>query len=148
MIAFLLHRLLQLKGRRIFGRKVGIIGNFTVLNPKNVTIGDFCGVNHDVFIVGHHRIEIGSYVVLSARCMLIDTGLDKTEFLKNDFPKHIGGPIKIEDGAWIGAWAIILANDTVGRKAIVGAGAVVTRSVPAFAIVAGNPAKVIGTVNE
>lgn len=148
MIAFLLHRLLQLKGRRIFGRKVEIIGNFTVLNPKNVTIGDFCGVNHDVFIVGHHRIEIGAYVVLSARCMLIDTGLDKTEFLKNDFPKHIGGPIKIEDGAWIGAGAIILANVTVGRKAVVGAGAVVTRSVPAFAIVAGNPAKVIGTVNE
>ena len=80
--------------------------------------------------------------------MLIDTGLDKTEFLKNDFPKHIGGPIKIEDGAWIGAGAIILANVTVGRKAVVGAGAVVTRSVPAFAIVAGNPAKVIGTVNE
>lgn len=136
--------LLQMKGRRIFGKKVGILGDFTVLNPKNVSIGDFCGVNHGVFIVGHSRIEIGSYVVLSARCMLLDTGLDKAEFLSRDFPRHVSGPIKIEDGAWIGAGAIILAGVTVGRKAIVGAGAVVTRDVPAHSVVAGNPAKIIG----
>ncbi|MDC0424855.1 acyltransferase, partial [bacterium] len=138
------HRFLQLKGRRIFGKKVGILGDFTVVNPKNVTIGDHCGINHDVLILGHHRVEIGSYVVLSARCMLIDTGLDKNEFSERDFPKHVNGPIRIEDGAWIGAGAIILAGVTVGRKAIVGAGAVVTRNVPPQAIVAGNPAKVIG----
>jgi len=148
MINRILHRILQLKGRLVFGRSVGILGNFTVVNPRNVTIGDHCGINHGVFILGHHHISIGSHVVLSARCMLIDGGLDKQEFAVAAFPRHVGGPIKIEDGAWIGAGAIILANVTVGRKAIVGSGAVVTRSVPAFAIVAGNPAKVIGTVNE
>lgn len=138
------HRLLQLKGRRIFGKKVGILGDFTVVNPGNVTIGDHCGINHDVFILGHHRVEIGSYVVLSARCMLIDTGLDKNDFLDLDFPKHVDAPIRIEDGVWIGAGAIILAGVTVGRKAIVGAGAVVTRDVPPHSVVAGNPAKIIG----
>jgi len=120
------------------------LGGFTVVNPQNVIIGDHCGINEGVFILGHHRIEIGSYVVLSARCMLIDTGLDKEEFLEHDFPKHVSGPIRIEDGAWIGAGAIILAGVTVGRKAIVGAGAVVTRDIPPYAIAAGNPAKVIG----
>lgn len=142
------HILLQLKGRWVFKRKVGILGNFTVLNPRNVTIGDFCGINHGVFIVGHSRVEIGSYVVLSARCMLLDTGLDKSEFLENTFPSHVGGPIKIEDGSWIGAGAIILAGVTVGRKSIVGAGAVVTRNVPPHSIVAGNPARIIGRTDE
>lgn len=144
MIQRIFHMLLQLKGRRIFGKKVGILGDFTVLNPKNVTIGDFCGINHGVFIVGRSRVEIGSYVVLSARCMLLDTGLEKAEFIDRDFPRHFDGPIKIEDGAWIGAGAIILPGVTVGRKAIVGAGAVVTRDVPPHSVVAGNPAKIIG----
>jgi acetyltransferase-like isoleucine patch superfamily enzyme len=140
--------MLQIKGHAVFGRNVGILGNFTVVNPKNVSIGPNCGINHEVFILGHHRITIGSHVVLSARCMLIDAGLDKNEFAASDFPRHVSGPINIKDGAWIGAGAIILANVTVGRKSIVGAGAVVTNDVPDFAIVAGNPARVIGKTNE
>ena len=80
--------------------------------------------------------------------MLIDAGLDKSEFSTHLFPKHVSGPITIEDGVWIGAGAIVLANVTVGRKSIVGAGAIVTKDVPPFSIVAGNPAKVIGMVNE
>jgi acetyltransferase-like isoleucine patch superfamily enzyme len=148
LIGFFKHRVLQLKGRILLRKKVGILGDFTVVSPKNVTIGDHCGINHGVFILGHHRIDIGSYVVLSARCMLIDAGLDKTDFYNNAFPKHVDGPIRIDDGAWIGAGAIILANVTVGKKAIVGAGSVVTRDVPSYAIVAGSPAKVIGWTNE
>ncbi len=148
MMRRIISLILQLKGRYVFGKKVGILGNFTVVNPKNVTIGDHCCVNPGVFILGHHKITIGSHVVLSARCMLIDTGLDKREFVTHSFPKHVSGPITIEDGAWIGAGAIILANVTVGSKAIVGAGAIVTKDVPKFAIVAGNPAKVIGMVND
>ena len=82
---------------------MGILGDFTVVNPKNVKIGDCCGVNHGVFILGHDQIDIGSYVVLSARCMLLDAGLDTNSFLNNNAPNHVSGPIRIEDGAWIGA---------------------------------------------
>lgn len=148
IIDILRRRALRLKAWILFRKNVGVLGNFTVVAPKNVSIGDHCGINHDVFILGHCRIDIGSYVVLSARCMLIDAGLDKTEFHHKNFPKHVEGPIRIEDGAWIGVGAIILANVTVGTKAIVGAGSVVTRDVPAHSIVAGNPAKVIGWTNE
>lgn len=139
---------LQGKGLLVFKRKVGILGNFSVGNPINVTIGPHCGINHGVFILGHHKVTIGSHVVLSARCMLIDAGLDKAEFSTSEFPRHVSGPITIKDGAWIGAGAIVLPNVTVGRKAIVGAGAVVTRDVPDYAIVAGNPARMIGTTND
>jgi acetyltransferase-like isoleucine patch superfamily enzyme len=54
----------------------------------------------------------------------------------------------IEDGAWIGAGAIILPSVTVGSGAVVAAGAVVGAHVPAFAIVAGNPARVVGVRDE
>lgn len=142
------HFLLQVKGRIIFGRKVGILGNFTVINPANVTIGAGCGINHEVFILGANKIEIGSNVVLSARCMLIDSGLELRGFAATEFPAHTSSFIRIEDGAWIGAAAIILPGVVVGRKSVVGAGSVVTKEVAAFTIVAGNPARVVGRTDE
>jgi acetyltransferase-like isoleucine patch superfamily enzyme len=127
----------------VFGRAVDVYGNFTVIHPKNVRIGTRCGINHDVFILGRCGIDIGDYVVLSARVMLIDAGLDPATF---DVPlerKYIDGPIRIGRGAWIGAGAIILPGVTVGEGSIIGAGSVVARDVPAFCIVAGNPARLI-----
>jgi maltose O-acetyltransferase len=54
-------------------------------------------------------------------------------------------PPRIEDGAWIGLRATILPGCVIGRESIVGACSVVTRDVPPYAIVGGNPARVIGT---
>ena len=144
----LAHAWLQLKGRIVFGKRVGILGDFTVVNPANVTIGEHCGINHGVFILGHERIKIGNHVVLSARVMLIDTGLEVAGFAKAEFPAHTSSAIRIEDGAWIGAGAIVLAGVTVGKKSVVGAGSIVTRDVPPYSIVAGNPARVIGRTDE
>lgn len=125
-----------------------MLGNFTVINPKNVSIGHSCGINHGVFILGNHRVEIGDRVVLSTRVMLIDAGLSLAEFAKREFPSHVYGSIRIHDGAWIGAGAIVLPGVTIGKKAVVGAGSVVTKDVAAFAIVAGNPARMIGRTDE
>jgi len=138
------YMLLQLKGLIIFGKSVGVLGNFTVVNPRNVFIGRHCGINHGVFILGQNRIDIGSGVVLSARCMLIDSGLELKNFAFIEFPSHFGNFIRIEDGVWIGAGAIILPGVTLGRKSVVGAGSVVTKDVPPFTVVAGNPARPIG----
>lgn len=132
----------------IFRKDAGVLGFFYVGNRRNVIIGDHCGINPGVFILGHNRIEIGSRVVLSARCMLIDSGLELKDFAITDFPKHTQSFICINDDAWIGAGAIILPGVTVGNKSIVGAGSVVTKDVPPFTIVAGNPARVIGRTDE
>ena len=56
---------------------------------------------------------------------------------------ELHGPIAIEDDAWLGAGVIVLPNVTIGRGAVVGAGAVVTRDVPSFTVVAGVPARPI-----
>ncbi len=138
------YAILQVKGYVLFRKRVGILGNFTVVNPKNVTIGANCGINHDVFILGQHRVEIGCNVVLSARVMILDSGLDLESYAMTGFPAHCDSRVRIEDGVWVGAGAIILPGVTVGHKCIVGAGSVVTKDVPPFTIVAGNPARAIG----
>jgi len=142
------HIYLQIKGYLIFGKRVGVLGNFIVENPANVSIGSNCGINHDVYIVGNNSVQIGNNVVISARVMLIDTGLDVKGYSNDAFPKHIKSFIRIKDGVWIGAGAIILPGVTIGTKSIVGAGSVVTRDVPDFTIVAGNPARQIGRTDN
>ena len=144
IIQKIINIILRIKGRYIFGRKIRVYGNFTVVNPSNVTVGNNCAINHDVFILGANRIEIGSNVVLSSRCMLIDSGLDLFNFSSEVNPSHISSFIRIEDGVWICAGSIILPGVTLGKKCVVGAGSVVVHDVPAFTIVAGNPARVIG----
>jgi maltose O-acetyltransferase len=131
-----------------FGRAVDVYGQFTVVYPRNVRIGANCGINHDVFILGRCGIDIGDDVVLSARVMLIDAGLDPATFEVPAERKYIDGPIRIGRGVWIGAGAIILPGVRIGERSIVGAGSVVTRDVPARSIVAGNPARLIRKIDD
>ena len=57
-------------------------------------------------------------------------------------------PIFIEDDVWIGAHSIILKGVTIGARSIIGAGSVVTKSIPADCVAAGNPCKVIRKLNN
>ena len=57
-------------------------------------------------------------------------------------------PVLIREGAWIGAGATILPGVCVGRHAVVGAGSVVTKDVPDYAVAVGNPARVIKTLDK
>jgi maltose O-acetyltransferase len=141
--------LLRWKAWWMFGQSnIHVYGNFTAINPKVIKVGANCAINHGVFMVGLAGITVGSDVVLSARCMLVDTGLEIDSAEPATSRAHTASAIVIEDGAWIGAGAIILGGVTVGTKSIVGAGSVVTRDVPAMTVVAGNPARVLRKVND
>lgn len=141
--------MLQLFGRFIFGKQVHVLGWFTVVNRKNVRIGLNCAINHDVYILGRDEILIGNNVILSARCMLLDAGFDVDKYLNFDMPEYEyrKSYIHIEDNVWIGAGAIILPGVTIARNSIVAAGAVVTKNVPPYTVVAGNPARIIRELN-
>ena len=136
--------LLRFKAWRLFGRQdVAAFGDFTVLHPENVKIGANLAINHEVFIIGLAGITIGDDVVLSARAMLIDVSLSPDGFDRTETRTYANRPIVIEDGAWIGAGAIILPGVTIGRGAVVSAGAVVSKDVAANTLVAGNPATLV-----
>jgi maltose O-acetyltransferase len=136
---------LRWKARRLFKQRVEVFGNFTVINPANVSIGSRCAINHGVFILGRTGITIEDDVVLSARCMLLDGGLQTAGFESTETRGYEEAPIKIEQGAWIGAGAIVLPGVTIGARSVVGAGSVVTKDVEECQVVAGNPARVIGS---
>ena len=74
-------------------------------------------------------------------------------FERTDIPMRLQGrqelrPVAIHDDVWIGTRVIILPGVTVGRGAIIGAGAIVTKDIPEYAIVGGNPAKLIKYRNQ
>lgn len=144
MIKRIVYYMLQLKAFLVFGKRVYAHGNFKVGNSKNVTIGECCSINTGVYILARCRVQIGNRVTLSARSMLIDSGLDMYSKQRS----HVEGFITLEDDAWIGAGAIILPGVVVGRGSIVGAGSVVTKSVPAHCVVAGNPARLLKNLSD
>lgn len=112
-------------------------------NTKSVLIAP--GVIIDLIYPEHIHIEEG--VWLTQNCILLahfrpTTGL--AEKIGRDRVK----PVRIGKCAFIGTNSIILPGVTVGEFAVVGAGSVVTKDVPAFTVVAGNPARVIKKVDE
>lgn len=137
----------RLWGRIRFGRWVRIFGPFTIVNRRNVTIGHEVAFNSGVYILGRVGIHIGNRVVLSANCMLIDSGLDPNHRAADGLREHVDSPITIEDGVWIGAGAIVLAGVTIGHDSIIGAGSVVTHDIPPLVLAAGNPAQVIRSLS-
>lgn len=112
----------------------------------SIEIGDGCGLS-GASIVARHSITIGRRVLVGAGAAIWDTDFHPLEAEARRIHPTDGArgrPVRVEDGAFIGARATILKGVTVGRGAVVGAGAVVVRDVPAGVIVAGNPARVIG----
>ena len=108
---------------------------------NNVFIGKHCIFNKGVLLDGRGgRLTIGNNVDIAQEAVIWTLGHD----VHDDFHCDKGAPVTIEDFVWIGHRAIIMPGVTLGRGAVVAAGAVVTKSVPAMAIVAGVPARVIG----
>jgi len=114
-----------------------------------IVIGDDCGATGAV-LVADERIEIGDRVLLGANVLITDTDFHPIDAELRRRSPHEGAhaPVVIEDDVFIGTQAVILKGVRIGRGAVVGAGAVVTRQVPAGAIVAGNPARVVGSAES
>jgi maltose O-acetyltransferase len=106
---------------------------------ENLQIGKNCVVNQNVFLDARRGLVVGKDVPISEQAVIytLQHDLDDPDFSTE------GGPVLINDFAFIGARAIILPNTTIGTGAAVGAGAVVTRDVPPYTVVGGVPAHVL-----
>ncbi len=111
----------------------------------NLKIGKNVFINSCCRFQDHGGIEIGDGSMIGHNVTIATLNHDfAPEKRCNTTPK----PVKIGKGVWIGADCTILPGVTIGDNAIVGAGSVVTKSVPANVIVAGNPAKIIRKIGE
>jgi len=112
---------------------------------SQIYIGNNSGISGGV-IYASSSVKIGDYVNIGVNVCIYDTDfhpINYQERRNNLSKKIISEPIVIEDDVWIGANSIILKGVTIGRGAIVGAGSVVTSSIPPFTLCAGNPARII-----
>lgn len=124
-----------------FGTGVGVQMHSRFLHGPAVSIGSCSVINHGTLLDGRrYPILIGCNVSIGPEAAILTLGHDPHSPLFSDR----GGSIRIGDHAWIGYRAIILPGVTIGQGAVIGAGSVVTRDVPPFSIVAGNPARCIG----
>lgn len=117
-----------------FGQNVNV-GN-------NVRIGNGCRVQNNVSI--YEGVELEDNVFCGPSCVFTNVTIPRTEYpVHGQYKKTL-----IRQGTSLGANCTIVCGHTVGRYAMIAAGAVVTHDVPDFALMAGVPARRIGTVNE
>jgi acetyltransferase-like isoleucine patch superfamily enzyme len=113
---------------------------------RNLCVGNDCYFGRELFLDLQDRIEIQDNVTISHRVMILTHTDAGTSPLRDVTIATTQSPVVICRGAYIGANVTILEGVTIGEKAVVGAGAVVTRSVSAGQIVVGVPARPIPTI--
>jgi acetyltransferase-like isoleucine patch superfamily enzyme len=152
----------------VLGQGVGSIevGDFTHVqgmlqtfwNGGRIRVGNYCYIGAGTRIWSQSSIRIGDHVLISHLVDIHDTDSHPKSATERRLDAHgilqtgvyklptetRSAPIVIEDDVWIGAKATILKGVTIGKGAIVATGAMVTRDVDSFTIVAGNPARVVG----
>ncbi len=128
--------------------KYSTIEDFSVVNNAvgDVFIGDNTRIGLSNVLIG--PIEIGNNVMTAQHVALsgLNHGFEDIS-MPISRQKVSTAKIVVEDDAWIGANAVIVPGVTIGKHAIVGAGSVVTKSVPAYSVAVGNPAKIVKKYN-
>ena len=130
--------LLRLFGARI-GKKSWVMSSCEIWQPWNLVIGDYVSIAEHVVLYNVDTIAIGNQVVISREAFLCAASHDVT----SPIMELTRAPIEIGDEAWIAARAFIVPGVKVGEGAVVAAAAVAAKDVPAWTVVAGNPAKVV-----
>ena len=132
------------------------IGSHVLLTSINVPVelgtgphgtlrlGNGIRLNYGTSIYAESAVTIGNRALIGPYVMIADTDFHDVHDRARRLP---GRPVVIEDDVWIGAKASVLKGVRIGRGAVVGVGAVVTRDVQPFSIVAGVPARVVGVVD-
>ncbi len=136
----------------VFGDKV-TVGSYAIIRPTNLyggeagvglKVGNNSSIGPYAYIGCSGLIEIGDNVMMSPRVSIY---AENHVFSDPDTPMITQGVkrsfVKIEDDCWIASNSVILAGVTIGRGSVVAAGSIVTKDVPPFSIVGGNPAKLL-----
>ena len=129
---------------RKMGKNVTILEGTQFINPSQIEIGNNSGIGYQCFFEATGPIHIGDWVRIGPKVSMFTTNHNFDR--KDTIIKKQGysvGRIDVGDDVWFGANVTVLSNVRIGTGAVVGAGSLVTKDVPDYAIVVGNPAKVV-----
>ena len=141
-----------------FGQNIGIGKNTYFLpltsyagkdyTPK-IFLGDGCWIGMRNSFAAIDEIKIGNHVLFAGYVHITDHSHGYEDISRPITPQELisKGPVVIEDDCWLGFGCEILSGVHVGKHSVVAARAVVTKDVPSFSVVAGNPARVVKTYN-
>ena len=127
------------------------IGYESTMKPENMYLDNYCRIqDHLNFISYKGKLKVKKYAAIGAGCIIIPGDHVPTvgvpQYLAGNLHiNDVDGEIIVGEDAWVGAGTILLSHCSIGRGAVVAAGAVVSKPVPPYAVVAGIPAKVIAT---
>lgn len=119
-------------------------GTLYVEDGAQLSIGNHVGMSSTRIWVSQ-AITIGDHVNIGGGTLITDTDAHPLDWKdrRNNRGKVLSAPVIIEDDVWIGAQCIILKGVTIGARTVIGAGSVVTHSIPADCIAAGNPCRIL-----
>lgn len=129
------------------GRESTIWSPFYCSYGKNTHLGDHVFLGYQCTILDGNEVRLGNHVMVGPTVQIY-TAAHALQAEPRNQGWEVAKPVTIADNVWIGGGAILLPGVKVGRNAVIGAGAVVTRDVPADTIVAGNPATVIREIEQ
>ena len=140
------------------GTNVSVGNTFLCDYGKNIYMGSNVSVNMNCTFVDCNKIEIGNNVLIASNVQIYTAAhpVELSKRLVENWKPESGMyfcqtyalPVKIGDGCWIGGGAIILPGVTIGSGTVIGAGSVVTKDVPDNCLAAGNPCRVMRSINE
>lgn len=133
---------------------LGGLGEGSVVMPGlrldyggNTCIGARCFINYDCVLLDCARITIGDEVQVAPGVHIYTAG-HPTDAATRRAGLEFALPVTVGDGAWLGGGAILCPGVSIGENAVIGAGSVVTRSIPADVVAAGNPCRVIRRIDR
>ena len=140
--------------RSLLEQLLGSVGEGTELRPplhvdygSNISLGARCFANYGLVALDVATITIGDDVQMGPNVQLL-TPTHPVEPGPRRDKWEAAQPIVIGDNVWLGGGAIVLPGVTIGETTVVGAGAVVTRDLPANVVAVGNPARVIRSLGD
>ncbi|MCJ7521277.1 MAG: sugar O-acetyltransferase [Dehalococcoidia bacterium] len=138
----------------ILQQLLGCFGQDSIIEPpfycvygQNIHVGDHVFMNILCTILDTNEVRIGNHVMIGPSVQIY-TAAHLLQAEGRNQGLEVAKPVVIEDNVWLGGGAILLPGVRIGRNAVVGAGAVVSRDVPANTVVAGNPARVVREIEQ
>lgn len=115
---------------------------------SHVHIGSNVYANYDLTLVDDGHIYIGDWVQFGPNVTVVTASHPVLPELRKEPFLQFNKDVHIEEGAWIGAGAVILPGVTIGKWSVIGAGSVVTKDIPAGVVAYGNPCRVAREINK